>query len=401
MTHVRNDQEALDSTPQPAPGAPCPKSGGRAQFWIYIGITILVLVYLLWPTGRGGQGVEAAQAESNPVQLVEPGHIQIHPDSPMLAKLQTKTIARQAISAPLVTVTGTLVASLRTVRGGQRGWQFNSPDLLATYTDWQKALEDVAFLRHQVGSIKQISENQVVAQQTLVERLEKLVAAGTDTEQDLASARTELLQAQLEGDRDLHEAESMLRLAERTEAALSRQIQQAGLEPEQLRVTEQAVDIVVADVPEARVSRVRIGQGCEARFLGVEGQSFSGSVRSISPVLSEDLRSLRVQFAIEDPEDLLRPGMFADVGLGTESREAILAPLEGVVHVGRSDFMLVRNEDGSWRVATVEVGELHGQDVEILAGLHPGDQVMGAGAILLKPFIIEATQRVVSQNMGE
>ncbi|MFH1468352.1 MAG: efflux RND transporter periplasmic adaptor subunit [Pseudomonadota bacterium] len=368
------------------------------QFWAYIGITTLVLLYLLWPDG-GGPVVEAAQAEPSPVQFIN-GEIRIAPDSPLLDKLQTVSVAPETIASPVVTVTGTVAASLRPGRGGQRGWQFDSPELLSTYTDWQKSVEDIAFSRTQLDSITQLAQNRVAAQQTLVQRLEKLVAAGTDTEQDLVAARTELLQAQIEGNQQQHEAETALRLAERSEAALSRQLQQAGLEPELLRIAGQPVDIVVADVPEAMITRVQLGQGCEARFLGIDGQVFSGTVRSISPVLSEELRSLRVQFEIDDPQDRLRPGMFADIGLGTDAREAILAPIDGVVHVGRADYMLVRGQEASWRIATVQVGELHDHAVEILDGLQPGDDVMGAGAILLKPFVVEATQAAAARVVG-
>jgi hypothetical protein len=65
---------------------------------------------------------------------------------------------------------------------------------------------------------------------------------------------------------------------------------------------------------------------------------------------------------------------------------------------------LVR-DDGTWRVATVQVGELHRSGaapdaVEILSGLRAGDQVVSQGAILLKPFIVEAVQKHGSRGAG-
>ncbi|MFH0903208.1 MAG: efflux RND transporter periplasmic adaptor subunit [Pseudomonadota bacterium] len=154
----------------------------------------------------------------------------------------------------------------------------------------------------------------------------------------------------------------------------------------------------MADVPEAMLARVKMGQGCEARFMGVGDKVFAGTVRSISPVLSKERRSLRVLFTIGDPGDLLRPGMFADIGLGTDARQALLVPVAGVVHVGRSDFVLVRADQTTWRVTPVQVGELRDTMVEVLSGLEPGVEVMGKGAILLKPFIVEAAQRSASDS---
>ena len=138
------------------------------------------------------------------------------------------------------------------------------------------------------------------------------------------------------------------------------------------------------------MSRVKLAQGCEARFFGFPGQSFSGKVRAIAPVLSKERRSLRVLFAISDPKDQLRPGMFADIGLGTDARDALLIPAEAIVHVGRFDYVLVRNESDDWRVTEVQVGEMHETAVEVLGGLRAGDQVAAQGVILLKPCIIEA-----------
>ena len=144
------------------------------------------------------------------------------------------------------------------------------------------------------------------------------------------------------------------------------------------------------------MARVKLGQGCDARFFGLPEQLFPGKVRAIAPVLSKERRSLRVLFAISDPHDLLRPGMFADIGLGTDARSALLVPSEAIVHVGRSDYVLLRGENEDWRVTEVQVGELHETSVEVLGGLHAGDKIAGRGVILLKPCIIEALQMPTS-----
>ncbi len=374
----------------------------RLQFWIYFTITTGVLVFLLWPGSNGSAGAtQTAAPTESPVQLTSSGNIQIAPGSSLQSKLKVSEVKTERLAAPVLTVTGTIVAAVKPIKNGGSDWQFASPELLTTYTDWKKAGADIAFAKSQLDSIGQLSRTKVEAQDAVVKRLEKLVAAGTETERALAEAKTELLQAEIEGRKDRHEADAALRLAQRTEAALSRQLQQEGIDPALLLGGTSKTDIVVADVPETMLSRVTVGQSCEARFLGIEDKVFSGAVRSISPVLSEERRTLRVLFTLKDPDDVLRPGMFADIGLGTDAREALLAPIDGVVHVGRSDFMLVRTKNGELRIAKVEVGELHEQAVEILSGLEAKEQVVGEGAILLKPLIVEAKQKQVAKEMGE
>jgi hypothetical protein len=341
------------------------------------------------PTGADEQRSVPGEA----VRLAGPNCICVQPESPLCQKLQVVAVKPVQITAPVLNVTGVVAASLRPGNGkGSDYWQFNSSELLTAFTDWQKATADIAFAETQLTAIKQLADAKVNAQQKLVERMKKLVAAGTDTQKDLAAAEADLIQAQIQGRKEVHEAETALRLARRTEAAMARQLQQAGLEPEMLRSAASDLDVVMADVPEGLMSRVKINQGCEARFFGFPDQVFAGKVKAVAPVLSKERRSLRVLFAISDPHDLLRPGMFADIGLGTDARDALLIPPESVVHVGRADYVLVGNGNGDWRVTEVLVGELHDAAVEILGGLHAGQQVAGKGAILLKPYIIQAVQ---------
>jgi len=261
-------------------------------------LTAGVLVYLLWSPDSGAQtaldGPRAAPEET--VRLSGPQCIWIKEDCPLSRKLQVTTVQSTEIRAPILTVTGTVIASLRPGNGkGTDYWQFHSPELLTAFTDWQKATADIEFTETQLTQIKLLAETRTGAQQKLVDRLQKLVAAGTDTEKDLAAAQAELIQAQISGRKDVHEAETAVRLARRTEAALARQLEQAGLEPDLLQAAQADVDIVLADVPEGMMSRVKVGQECAAQFFGFPDQLFSGTVRAIAPVsLSRSARETLV-----------------------------------------------------------------------------------------------------------
>src|SRR5262249_16731695 len=160
----------------------------------------------------------------------------------------------------------------------------------------------------------------------------------------------------------VHEAENAVKVAEKTEAALARQLQQAGLEPTMLRSAAAAGDIIVAEVPERVVSRVRLGMSCEVRFFAFPNPVFTGRVSALAPVISKDKRVLNVQFTVRDPANEIRPGMFAEIGLGTDRRQALLMPAAGVLHVGDKEYVLSGAEAGSWQIAEVETGELRGMN---------------------------------------
>jgi multidrug efflux pump subunit AcrA (membrane-fusion protein) len=99
-----------------------------------------------------------------------------------------------------------------------------------------------------------------------------------------------------------------------------------------------------------------------------------------------------VLFDLEDKDDRLRPGMFAEIGLGTDPREAILIPTSAVIHVNREDYVFRHTDDGGpyYDVVKVEVSEAPGDMVEVLSGLKPGDRIAGNDAVLFKPLAIRS-----------
>jgi multidrug efflux pump subunit AcrA (membrane-fusion protein) len=262
--------------------------------------------------------------------------------------------------------------------------------MLVTFTDWKMADDVIVFAEEQLRATEQLVEATVEARRLAVERLERLVQIGTEAAADLAEARAELLEAQIEGQKDIHEARMEVRLAQREKAMLARQLALEGLQPELLVSISRDVDIVMAEVPESMVRYVAVGQSCVAKFFSYPSKRFYGKVLYIVPVLSQELRSLRVLFTIDDATDMLRPGMFAEVGIGVDPRTVLLIPPEAVIHIGGTDYTLVRKGESDWAVTAVQIGKLFESGVEIYSGLEEGDQVVGKGAILLKPIIIEA-----------
>lgn len=362
------------------------------QFVVALAATAGFLTYLLTdPFDPPPPPVERVAPPPEVVRVVGPGLIHVEPGSPFDQKVQVVAVRKQVLDEPVLTVTGRVAASLRPGKDGSPDyWQFDAAETLTAFTDWQKAQADIAFLETQLEQVRQLAAARVAAQRELVKRLEKLVEAGTDTLRELAAERANLIQAELTGRQEVHQAETALRVARREEVVQARRLQQAGLSPDLLRSVTSDVDLVMADVPEGRINQVRVGQGCVARFFGLPKERFRGRVQSIAPVLSAERRSLRVLFTIDDPEDKLRPGMFAEIGLGTDPREALLIPADAVLHIGRADYVLLAEAADTVRVVEVQVGEPYRGELQILDGLAAGDRVIGPGAILFKPLVVRS-----------
>lgn len=387
------------SRPSP-PGHETPEAGAeerrarRSQriSWLVTGTLLsgLCLYLAIARPPRGGATV-AAPASSLAVEVAPDGRIRL-PDAPAFSqRLERVAVVTRRSSVPILEVTGTLMAAIPAgePRGTDR-WQFATSDLLNTYAEWSQSTADVAFRGQALASSRKLVEARVAAQTKVVERLKKLVDVGSDSARDLALEEANLLQTRLEGERAQHEADNELRAAQRKQTALARQLEQSGLAPDLLREGQRGRALLVAEIPESRIDRVREGEACAARFYGRPGAPFAGTVARVLPTVSAIQRTLRVVVVLENADDTLRPGMFADVGVGTDARDALFVPAASVLHVGRADYALVVEAPLELSVREVVVGDAQGGEVEVLRGLEPTSAVVGGGAILLKTSVIEA-----------
>ncbi|MDA0334931.1 MAG: efflux RND transporter periplasmic adaptor subunit [bacterium] len=142
----------------------------------------------------------------------------------------------------------------------------------------------------------------------------------------------------------------------------------ADLEPLQARIR----------VPEKRMSQVRPGQAARITVDSAPGRVFAAMVRMISPGVDPASGTVKVTLDV-DPDDALRPGMFATVRIVTDRQsDALIVPKKALVlETDEDDVFAVR--DGKAERVRVELGYTDGDRVQILAGLDEGDQVITVG----------------------
>ncbi|MFZ2725728.1 MAG: efflux RND transporter periplasmic adaptor subunit [Methylococcaceae bacterium] len=366
----------------------------KLVFKVLINSSVLISSFLLINLGFSNTTEQSNSNNTPPVvELKSSRLISVKTGSLLEQKLNITTVQKQRITTPLLLVTGAVVARLPIGSEPMEDrWQFNSIELAGVYADWQRAQAEKEFNAKRLVKIKELTASQYNSQKLAVDRLSKLVATGTEATLDLTAAQASLLQVQLEGQKDVYEAETALTVATRNRAALERKLLQEGVDPQLLENSKAGVSLIMADVPELRISLVSTGQTCTAKFYGLPNQVFTGKVRSIAPTLSAERHTLRVFFELNDTADQFKPGLYAEIGLGTDPRNAVLVPTDGVLHSNDSDYVLINAGDGLWQITEVEVGESMNGRVEILHGLQGGERIIGNGAILLKPMLVQALQ---------
>ena len=141
---------------------------------------------------------------------------------------------------------------------------------------------------------------------------------------------------------------------------------------------------VEADVYEAQLPSVAVGQTVEITTPAVPGRTFHGKLSFILPVLSGATRTARVRIELPNPGLLLKPDMYVSARiLGTPVQPHIMIPASAVVDRGLEQFVWVETQPGTYEPRRVTTGGRHGEAVVIANGLQPGDNVVVEGGFLL------------------
>jgi membrane fusion protein (multidrug efflux system) len=135
-------------------------------------------------------------------------------------------------------------------------------------------------------------------------------------------------------------------------------------------------------VPENFLATLREGLVVRATAPAFPGRAFAGKVASIDSRVDQATRSVTVRALLANEDGALRPGMFLNVALANDEREALVIPEEALTPEAERQYVFVV-ADGKAERREVRIGGRRPGTVEILAGLAAGEQV-----------VIEGTQKV-------
>jgi RND family efflux transporter MFP subunit len=138
---------------------------------------------------------------------------------------------------------------------------------------------------------------------------------------------------------------------------------------------------IILQVEEARIGQVERNQTAQVSVAAYPGEAFPGTVASISPTADARSRTFAVRVYPNDPQGRLRDGMFAQVGLQTPARQALLVPVQAIVNRSGRNIVFVVGQDGKVVSREVTVGINDGRMIEIIpgasgqTGINLGDEV--------------------------
>lgn len=130
------------------------------------------------------------------------------------------------------------------------------------------------------------------------------------------------------------------------------------------------------NIPQADAARLDDGQPVEIRTQAWPGRVFRGRVDHINPALDPQTRTVIVDARLENPDGVLKPGLFGTVQLQVGTRKAApLVPQAALIRGAGVVRVFAVQPDGTVKAVTVELGETRGDWVEIAGGLAGGQKL--------------------------
>ena len=160
-------------------------------------------------------------------------------------------------------------------------------------------------------------------------------------------------------------------------------------------VSLQSIDPIYVNfnVPQQLTAQMKPGQIVHLTSDSLPGLAFTGRVNAVDSVVDEATRNIQVQATVSNPGGKLRPGMFVEVGVGVgKDRSVIPLPASAINYApfGDSVYIVddVKGPDGKTfrgvRQQFVKVEGSRGDQVAIVSGLKPGDEVVTSGVFKLR-----------------
>lgn len=141
---------------------------------------------------------------------------------------------------------------------------------------------------------------------------------------------------------------------------------------------------VTGDLFEHDLGTVHSGEPVDVVFSAYAGETLHGKIANIGDSLDPSTHAVKVRVVLANPGHRFKPEMFATLRIAQPSVPRIFVPLAAVLHDGDATEVYVPAGAGKYAIRQVKTGATHGDHVEIVSGLHDGDQVVTEGAAFLR-----------------
>jgi len=161
-------------------------------------------------------------------------------------------------------------------------------------------------------------------------------------------------------------------------------------------------------VPQQSAPKMLVGHTLRVTSSDAAGDAFTGRITAIDSIVSETTRNLQIQATLANPAGKLRPGMFVQVEIATAAdRPVITLPTSAINYAPYGDSVYVvsdlKDQSGKSyrgvRQQIVKVEGSRGDQVAVVSGVNPGDEVVSSGVFKLRNgAAVQVNNKVQPEN---
>jgi membrane fusion protein (multidrug efflux system) len=224
-------------------------------------------------------------------------------------------------------------------------------------------------------------------------------------DQDLSRTRN-LFKKKLVSDEELNRAETAVEVAKADEEVLATRLSYTNIvapingivsarlsEPGNiaerythiLTISDPTSLVTEVTLSELLISQLSVGHPAEVSVDALGDKTFQGKVSRIFPNLDPVTRRGTVEVELHPVPQGARPGQLCRVKLKTLAAERLMIPFSAVRRDQKGEYVFIIDAEGKAQRVTVVGGLRIGEQVEILKGLTPGQQVITKGFLDLSP----------------
>ncbi|MBI4711017.1 MAG: efflux RND transporter periplasmic adaptor subunit [Candidatus Omnitrophica bacterium] len=145
------------------------------------------------------------------------------------------------------------------------------------------------------------------------------------------------------------------------------------------------------DLYEKDLAEVKLGQKVAVRSIAWPGKTFAGEITFISPRIDQDSNTIKVRALIQNPDYLLKLGMFVTADILIESPgQYIMLPLEAVHSMDGKKIVFIKTAKETFRPREVIVKDQTKDQAAVSSGIHEGEDVVVGNGFLLKSELLKS-----------
>jgi Cu(I)/Ag(I) efflux system membrane fusion protein len=162
------------------------------------------------------------------------------------------------------------------------------------------------------------------------------------------------------------------------------------------RIADHQIVWAIADIAERDLGLIAVGQKVSVRPRAYPNRVFTGAVALIYPHMNAQTRTARIRVELANPDELLRPDMYADIEIATGTETPVLTvPESAVIDSGQRQVVLLDKGEGRFEPRAVKLGRRGDGRIEITEGVADDDK-----AVVSANFLIDAESNLKAALRG-